>query len=333
MKKSKMFFVFIFVAAAVISCSKDNRNDNGMDLVKKSKEVPVLVKMPSMPMSDGDLSNPQDGTIPFIIPGANNGGNRTCADVAAAWELSPNPFLCGDKVDYSGDDFASKFPSWLHVTVTDGTFVSFSMDECAMIDGKYYRVGAVIVKGSSDANVYYYPEGIFSDSGLSSPVNASGAPAGLSNLTFCFIECKEELPELVIVLKTYIDAPVAKWAGTNGVGSDINSLRLGYLTYDFDGGISSTLYGNASLTLPIGSLVATDYIENDIHYLEIVVTFDNKDYLFKNSHLYVGTEEGYENYLVNIGGIMYTQYGSFPFFEDEVSSVRTFKIPLSEIDE
>ena len=208
MKKSKLFFVILFVAAAVISCSKDNRNDNGMDLVKKSKEVPVLVKMPSAPISDGDLNNPQDGTTPFIIPGANNGGNRTCAEVAAAWDLIPNPYLCGTKVDYSGDDFASKFPSWLHVSVTNGKFVSFRMDDCAMIDGKYYRVGAVIVKGSSDANVYYYPDGTLFDSGLASPVNASGAPAGLSNLTFCFIECKKEYPDLVIAFKSYLNEGV-----------------------------------------------------------------------------------------------------------------------------
>ncbi len=204
MKKSKIFFVIVFVAAAVISCSKDNRNDNGMDLIKNAKDVPIITKVPSLPISFGDLSDPQDGVIPSIIPGANNGGNRTCAEVAAAFVSGPNPFLCGTKVDYSGSDFASKFPSWLHVSVTDGTFVSFRMDDCGMINGKYYRVGAVIVKGSSNANVYYYPEGTFSDSGLASPVNASGRPAGLSNLTFCFIECDVELPELVIVLKTYI---------------------------------------------------------------------------------------------------------------------------------
>ncbi len=333
MKKSKLFFVIVLVAATVISCSKENRNDNGMDLIRNAKDVPVVGKTPSLPISDGDLDNPQDGTIPYIIPGENRGGNRTCAEVAAAFELVPNPFLCGEKVDYSGDDFASKFPSWLHVTVTDGTFVSFMMEECALINGKYYRVGAVIVKGSSAANVYYYPDGTFSDSGLASPLNASGGPAGLSNLTFCFIECKEELPELVIVLKTYIDAEIAEWAGTNGVGSEINSLHLGYLNYDFDGDNSFTLYANANTSLPVGTLAASDYIENDIHYLEVEITFYNENYLFNDSYLYVGTASGYDNYLVDLGGIMYSQFRSFPFFANEVTNVRTFKIPFSEITE
>jgi hypothetical protein len=63
------------------------------------------------------------------------------------------------------------------VTVTDGTFVAFDST------GAY--VGAAIVKGSNDANVYYYaPPGVASDSGLASPPVGGGA-AGLSNLTFC----------------------------------------------------------------------------------------------------------------------------------------------------
>jgi hypothetical protein len=118
------------------------------------------------------------------------------------------------------------------------------------------------------------------------------------------------------------------------VGSEINSLRLGYLSYDFNGVNSFILYGNASSTLPIGTLAASDYIENDIHYLEIEITFDEEEYLFNDSYLYVGTASGYDNYLeLGSDGKMYSQFHSFPFFENEVSAVRTFKIPLSEIDE
>ncbi len=85
------------------------------------------------------------------------------------------------------------------------------------------------------------------------------------------------------------------------------------LTYDYDGVNDFILYGYATAGMPLGTLVASDYIENDIHYLEVKITFNNKDYLFKNSHLYVGTKSGYETYLGDLGGIMETDYANFPF--------------------
>ncbi len=54
----------------------------------------------------------------------------------------------------------------------------------------------VIVKGSNDANVYFYPDGtLTSDAGLVSPDNASGGPADLSNLTFYWnlVPCETEV--------------------------------------------------------------------------------------------------------------------------------------------
>jgi len=231
---------------------------------------------------------------PYIIPGENRGGNRTCAEVAAAFGLTSNPFLCGTKVDYSGDDFASKFPSWLNVSVTDGTYVSFNMDKCGMIGDKYYRVGAVIVKGSSNANVYYYPEGTLSDSGLASPINPSGSPAGLSNLTFCFIECKEQ-PKLVIALKTYLDN--GRWACTSGGPENISFVgyydfipnHQGYKIYY----TAETNPLSADLSKPVGNLKISD-VDND-GLLE--VTIDNSlmtDKKFTDAYLFVGTLEDYK---------------------------------------
>jgi len=294
MKKSKLFFVVMLIAATVISCDKSSRNDNGMDLVLNAKDQPITVKVESAPVSDGDLSNPQDGTIPYIIPGENRGGNRTCAEVADAWELDHNPFLCGNKIDYDGENFIGNFPSWLNVTVTDGTFVSFRMEDCAMIDGKYYRVGAVIVKGSSNANVYYYPEGTLFDSGLASPVNASGAAAGLSNLTFCLIECKEQ-PKLVIALKTYLDDD--SWACTSGGPENISFVgyydfipyHQGYKIYYK----ASTKPLGGDLSKPVGNLLISDS-DND-GFLD--VTIDNSlmtDKLFTDAYLFVGTLEEYK---------------------------------------
>ena len=48
-------------------------------------------------------------------------------------------------------------------------------------------VRAVIVKGGSNANVYVYPRGDYSDGGLQTPVNPkSGKPYGLGYVTFCY---------------------------------------------------------------------------------------------------------------------------------------------------
>jgi hypothetical protein len=46
-------------------------------------------------------------------------------------------------------------------------------------------IAAVFVKGGSDGNLYLYPGGAASDTGLHAPVNASGGFAGLSHITFC----------------------------------------------------------------------------------------------------------------------------------------------------
>jgi len=59
-------------------------------------------------------------------------------------------------------------------------------------DGTYFdwsatnSIGAVIVKGGNAANVFYYDPQAFSDSGLYSPLNASGKPAEISHVTFCW---------------------------------------------------------------------------------------------------------------------------------------------------
>lgn len=54
-----------------------------------------------------------------------------------------------------------------------------------------------MVKGSSDANVYFYEGDVQSDAGLASPPNASGGPAALSNLRFCYT--LEKRPDAPIV--------------------------------------------------------------------------------------------------------------------------------------
>lgn len=119
--------------------------------------------------------------------GANPGGNVTCSEVATYYGTSFS--FSSDRVNWDGSNFDNGWPVGLIVSVqtVDGTdYIDFSYSSTT------HCVGAVIVKGSSDANIYYYPTGIKSDQALTAPINASGDPAGLSNLTFCFVECESE---------------------------------------------------------------------------------------------------------------------------------------------
>lgn len=265
------------MVALIVSCSKDATNDEDAMLKK------AVATGPSAPFSYGPdgLPTGTDGIIPQIIPGANNGGNRTCAEVAAWKGLSADYFRCGDKVDYNNGTFASAFPSGLDVTITAGKYVSFKMDNCIQFGDKFYRVGAVIVKGSNAANVYYYPGGTMSDSGLASPLNNSSNPAGLSNLTFCFVECK--LPKMVIAFKGQM---VDGWART--VGS------VDYYI-DFAPNIGNKIFWMADINLKVGNILISD-IDSDGLW---EVTIDNTDrpgvLLIHDAHLFVGTLEQFNS--------------------------------------
>jgi hypothetical protein len=99
-------------------------------------------------------------------------GNPSCEDLGYAH---------GIRWNYPEDSTGGTYPvgtgtvSWS----TDGTFVDWTST---------FGVDAVIVKGGSQANVYVYdpPAESFGDNDLVSPDNASGGPAGLSHIDFCF---------------------------------------------------------------------------------------------------------------------------------------------------
>ena len=174
----------------------------------------------STPVSSG-------GVTPYIIAGENPGGNRTCDEVGTAFETSFD--FSSDRVNYDDGAFAGDFPEGLIVS-TNGQYVSFS--GTVIWDGKTYCVGAVIVKGSSAANVYYYPGGSTGDSGLASPINASGNPADLSNLTFCFVECETPPPPCEWYGETAWSAGTryvrrgnwATWTPYNGTAKTVNLI-------------------------------------------------------------------------------------------------------------
>jgi hypothetical protein len=134
----------------------------------------VVANTPSAPTSVG-------GVVPYIVNDPGPGGNVSCS--LLGYEFSSG------KVDYP---FANgEFYSGIDVTVTLGTYVAWTSS---------FPIGAVVVKGSNDANVYEYDPASLGDSGLAAPLNASGGPAGLSNLTFCWNENEDF--EMLYVSKT-----------------------------------------------------------------------------------------------------------------------------------
>jgi hypothetical protein len=150
----------------------------------------VLLVSASAMAVDGTPSAPTSigGVVPYIIPGANPGGNRTCAEVGfvffgnatyyQCWSAKRDPgdFGLGFE-DISGNELCDRN---LIIASNDGTFVQFT----AGPDG----VGAAILKGGSGGgNAYVYEPQALSDSGLASPLNPSGYPAALSHVDgFCW---------------------------------------------------------------------------------------------------------------------------------------------------
>jgi hypothetical protein len=318
MKNVTYLFAALVMVAALSSCQQDDSEI----MLKKANSDEYGMSSPISFM----------GVVPQVIEGANNGGNRTCAEVAEWFETEFD--FCGDRINFTNGMFDKAFPEGMKVTVTDGTFVAFEVPDIILIGDKYYKVGAVIVKGSNEANVYWYERGSFGDSKLAAPVNASGKPSGLSNLTFCLIEFVPEFPEVVMVMKTYlspVNASYRNWAGTRGEGSDDNSLKLGYIKYYFKGKQEYPLYFG-KWGEEVGKITAFDFLETGEHFLEVKVEITSGEWSFYESYLYAGSADGYDEFLVEIDGIFYTQYKSFPFVDEEHAAVRIFKINVDDLD-
>src|ERR671932_2570707 len=100
------------------------------------------------------------------------GGNPTCADLGygqgyGAFKIDP---------PRSGD-FTSPDGKLTVTLAVSGKSLGFTTN---------IPVAAVIVKGGNAANVYRYGSGSTGDSGLYAPDNASGGPADLSHVDFCY---------------------------------------------------------------------------------------------------------------------------------------------------
>lgn len=132
-------------------------------------------------------------------------GNPTCTDLGYAY---------GTKWDYPEDSTGGTYPLGIGEVTwsTDGTYVDWSST---------FGVDAVIVKGGSAANLYAYdpPAESFGDTDLVSPDNASGGPAGLSHVEFCY-------DYEVVVTKTAETSFTRSWTWTLDKVGDQTELTL-----------------------------------------------------------------------------------------------------------
>lgn len=201
--------------------------------------VVVMLAGASVVLAQGSASSPTSstwGVTPYIIAGANQGGNRTCAEVGTAFFGNADYYeFSSERVNYNDGAFGAAFPAGLTV-FTDGTSVNWSST---------FGIGAVIVKGSNDANVYVYDPQRKSDSGLASPPNASGGSAGLSNITFCWNP--EPVEEGQWCSPGYWRNHPAAWAATGYSQSDNFAAAIGYTPARSPQGVRSNAPTNPTL--------------------------------------------------------------------------------------
>lgn len=181
MRKFKLITLFIF-ALSMWACNYDFTEDIDLNPVTQGKVAKVFV-----------------------------GGNVECSQLSQVVNADfENMAFTTGRNDYSGGVFSSAWPKGLEVEVMRDGSVSWALTpEFNLLgDGSCYKVGAAIVKGSSASNIYYYGSGgATGDMGLFPPINASGTPSALSNLTFCFVKCTE-VPVYIAIKSTFYPGPL-----------------------------------------------------------------------------------------------------------------------------
>lgn len=306
MKKLNIILTVMAVTVAFISCSKQS-SDEELAVFNKSS----VITSASTPTS-------YNGIVPVIISGANKGGNRSCAEVAQAFGTTFD--LCGEKLDYGEYGFSGSFPEGLDVTVT-GNYISFNIDGCLEINGSYYKVGAVIVKGSNSANIYYYPDGSTGDSGLAAP----GGNRMVSNLTFCFVSC--EMPEdVIIAVKAWF---FKSYDFENNIGTDRDyTLSTGTYIYDYPWcdllGINELKASEFPLLGNVGTVKIEEGWPGGVH--SWIVTVDLKDGMaFDHTSIYVGSLSGLTTGSMDAYGC--PAYGNWPYQDATKANTQVFTIP------
>jgi hypothetical protein len=101
-------------------------------------------------------------------------GNPTCA------ELIPG----SREIKFDGAPAAGTIIGPVTITAATGTTISFT---------SAIPILGVVMKGGNAGNFYdYRPNGVLAGQGLVTPDNASGGPAGISHISFCYV------PKLVV---------------------------------------------------------------------------------------------------------------------------------------
>lgn len=289
MKKLKFLFVFLFIIAAISSCEKGGRLS-----VEMREDVPYL----------GDA-------IPIF-----ESGNVNCEEVVLPEGLiRVEPYTTG-RINYLGDgEFDESWPSGLVVTVSDDKFVDFYLT-----DETPYCIGAVIVKGGNGAMIYTYTSGIRGDVGLTSPINASGDPADLSNLTFCFVECKIKEPVVIAVKSFYWANPEnyalqkRSWAASSG--------DFIYNTSDWCRYLGINYYPETDIIPMLDwetrENVGTVTIVEEVNFLRVTVTIKEGG-IMDYTHLYVGDLQGIS--------MICPDHANWPWKDETNQSTHTFIIP------
>jgi hypothetical protein len=291
--KTLKFLLTLFLIALAISCEKRN------------VETTSYESLPS-----------GLGIIPYY-----NGGNGTCGE----------DFI-SIKADYVNGKFifespATGWPEGLSVTVINGTYVSFTLSPTSP-----FCVAAVIVKGGNGNNKFVYNDPTLSDNELSAPINPSGKPAELSNLTFCFTECRQR-PSVVVAVKSWIwlsstSMEENNWADYKFTMSTGPTVFQTGNYCDALGIINYPETNSSTLTDGRGTINIEEVDVNNVHYLKIIVDL-NEGLVFESTSLYVGNLDGLT------GGPLSTNtytlgcplYESWPYQEASKVNTHTFYIP------
>lgn len=293
MKKLKLLSFILLILTAIYSCEKGARIS---EIIRE--DVPY----------DGDAIWAFElGNVDCDDPGVLPDG------VVSVW-----PYTSGRK-NYLGDgEFdGPNWPEGLVVSVSpDNKTVTFYLEDDAQ-----FCVGAVIVKGGNGAIVYKYPFGTRGDTGLTSPLNSSGDPADLSNLTFCFVECKEEL---VVAVKAWYwmgdKTAFYMWAGS--AGSLIPEFTGEWCT-DYMG--ISPLSFNTSVNLmqgfiqtPAGSFTITPEGL-------VTVTLSPSNYIIDRVYIFIGTLAELKSTIESTTGCpAYSGGAPWQFFDDPDDNSNVF---------
>jgi hypothetical protein len=155
-----------------------------------------------------------------------------------------------DKIDENGDYPALQDGNLLNtITIknSDGTYFDWSAMK---------PIGAVIVKGANAANVFYYNPQASGDTGLYSPANASGNPAEVSHVVFCWNpeggKCYRDETAWAAGTRYVTKGNWATWTPYNGVPKTVD-IFAGQTIYAGTAIFSAPVNGKVTITIQLAN--------------------------------------------------------------------------------